>query len=69
MIAVIEYLVRQYDTKTRLNYDDLKEQSLCDPWLTFQISGQGPSLPWPVHMIGFNVTNAVFENKIQFLLM
>jgi glutathione S-transferase len=40
--AIIQYLVNQYDTEKRLHYDTLKEQNLCNQWLMFQVSGQGP---------------------------
>ncbi|KAK0631020.1 glutathione S-transferase [Bombardia bombarda] len=40
--AIIQYLVKQYDTNKLLHYDTLKEQAHTDQWLHFQMSGQGP---------------------------
>jgi glutathione S-transferase len=38
----LQYIIEQYDTKHVLSYDTLKEKHLCNQWLAFQISGQGP---------------------------
>lgn len=40
--AIIQYLIEQYDKETRLSYDSFKEKNLCNQWLMFQVSGQGP---------------------------
>ena len=40
--AIIQYLIEQYDKDHKLSYDTLKERHLCNQWLAFQISGQGP---------------------------
>jgi glutathione S-transferase len=40
--AIVQYIVEQYDTEHRLSYPSLKEKHLCNQWLAFQISGQGP---------------------------
>lgn len=40
--AILEYLIKQYDTEHRISYDSLKQQMLCGQWLAYQISGQGP---------------------------
>lgn len=40
--AILDYLIRQYDTENRISYEGFKEQALCGQWLAFQISGQGP---------------------------
>ncbi|KAF1963845.1 glutathione S-transferase [Byssothecium circinans] len=40
--AIIQYIIEQYDTKNVLSYNTLKEKHLCNQWLAFQISGQGP---------------------------
>ncbi|KAH7320577.1 glutathione S-transferase [Stachybotrys elegans] len=40
--AIVQYLIKQYDTKNLLQYSDVKQQNLCNQWLTFQVSGQGP---------------------------
>ncbi|KAK4182941.1 glutathione S-transferase 2 [Podospora australis] len=38
------YLIEQYDTDKRLSYDSLKEKHLCNQFLHFQMSGQGPAI-------------------------
>ncbi|KAI1827683.1 glutathione S-transferase II [Xylaria intraflava] len=40
--AIINYLIEQYDKSHVLSYDTMKERHLCDQWLNFQMSGQGP---------------------------
>ncbi|KAI3324126.1 glutathione S-transferase [Xylariaceae sp. AK1471] len=40
--AIYQYLVELYDDEKRLSYDTLKERHLCNQWLHFQMSGQGP---------------------------
>jgi glutathione S-transferase len=40
--AILQYLIKQYDTENRLHYQDMKQQNLCNQWLMFQVSGQGP---------------------------
>ncbi|PVI03880.1 glutathione S-transferase [Periconia macrospinosa] len=40
--AIILYLIEQYDTPHKISYTTLKERHLCNQWLAFQISGQGP---------------------------
>ncbi|KAF2661524.1 glutathione S-transferase [Lophiostoma macrostomum CBS 122681] len=42
--AIIQYIISQYDTNHILSYPSyaLKETHLCNQWLAFQISGQGP---------------------------
>lgn len=40
--AIAQYLVEQYDTEHRLSYEFFKERHLCNQWLHFQVSGQGP---------------------------
>ncbi|KAF2635070.1 glutathione S-transferase [Massarina eburnea CBS 473.64] len=40
--AIIQYLIEQYDTAHKLSYPTLKEKHLCNQWLAFQISAQGP---------------------------
>ncbi|KAF2869573.1 glutathione S-transferase [Massariosphaeria phaeospora] len=40
--AILLYLIEQYDTKHVLSYASLNEKHLCNQWLAFQISGQGP---------------------------
>ncbi|KAJ5798425.1 glutathione S-transferase [Penicillium pulvis] len=40
--AIIPYLIEQYDKKGMLSYAELPEKYLCQQWLAFQASGQGP---------------------------
>ncbi|KAF2799151.1 glutathione S-transferase [Melanomma pulvis-pyrius CBS 109.77] len=40
--AIIQYIIEVYDTNHVLSYSNLKERSLCNQYLAFQISGQGP---------------------------
>lgn len=40
--AIYQYLIEQYDTDKRLSYTTVKEKNLCNQWLHFQMSGQGP---------------------------
>ncbi|CAJ2513954.1 Uu.00g020730.m01.CDS01 [Anthostomella pinea] len=40
--AISQYLVEEYDSDKRLTYTSLKEKNLCNQWLHFQMSGQGP---------------------------
>ncbi|KAF1940880.1 glutathione S-transferase [Clathrospora elynae] len=40
--AIIQYLIAQYDTNHKISYDTLIESNLCNQWLAFQVSGQGP---------------------------
>ncbi|KAI1429585.1 glutathione S-transferase II [Xylaria sp. FL1777] len=40
--AIINYLIEQYDKSHILSYDTIKEKHLCNQWLHFQMSGQGP---------------------------
>lgn len=40
--AIYQYLEEVYDTDKRLTYETLNEKHLCNQWLHFQMSGQGP---------------------------
>ncbi|KAI8631707.1 glutathione S-transferase [Xylariaceae sp. FL1651] len=40
--AILTYLISQYDTQNKLSYATMKEKHLCDQYLHFQTSGQGP---------------------------
>ncbi|KAL4970986.1 glutathione S-transferase family protein [Aspergillus stella-maris] len=40
--AIIQYLIEQYDKDHKLSYGTLRERQLCNQWLHFQMSGQGP---------------------------
>lgn len=40
--AIIQYFIDQYDTEKKLSYAGVKERNLCNQWLMFQMSQQGP---------------------------
>ncbi|KAF2728067.1 glutathione S-transferase [Polyplosphaeria fusca] len=40
--AIILYLIEQYDTDHKISFPDLTNRSLCNQFLFFQVSGQGP---------------------------
>ncbi|RAO70194.1 uncharacterized protein BHQ10_006206 [Talaromyces amestolkiae] len=40
--AIILFLIDQYDKEGKITYKDSPEKYLCQQWLAFQISGQGP---------------------------
>lgn len=40
--AINQYLVDEYDTEKRLAYTARNEKNLCNQWLQYQMSGQGP---------------------------
>lgn len=40
--AICQYLIDEYDTEKRLTYTTTKEKHLCNQFLHFQMSGQGP---------------------------
>ncbi|KAL1863867.1 Transcriptional regulator ure2 [Diaporthe australafricana] len=53
--AIYQYLVEQYDTPAphRVSYATLRERHLCNQWLHFQTSGQGPyfgQASWFLHL-------------------
>jgi glutathione S-transferase len=50
--AILHYLISQYDTAHHLSYPTPIESHLCNQWLAFQISGQGPYFGQAAH---FNV--------------
>lgn len=40
--AILQYIIEQYDTSNSLSYTSLAEKHLCNQYLHFQMSGQGP---------------------------
>ncbi|PQE10378.1 glutathione S-transferase protein [Rutstroemia sp. NJR-2017a WRK4] len=40
--AIMQYLVKQYDTDKKLTCEKLQDEHLINQWLMFQMSGQGP---------------------------
>ncbi|KID93256.1 glutathione S-transferase II, partial [Metarhizium majus ARSEF 297] len=60
--AIIQYLITQYDTENLLSYDTLKEKNLCNQWLMFQVSGQGPYYgqgTWFSYLHAEKITSAI----------
>lgn len=71
--AIYQYLIEVYDTNKRLTYDNLKERHLCNQWLHFQMSGQGPyfgQAGWFQHLHPERVESAVerYSNEIKRVL-
>ncbi|CAI6087678.1 unnamed protein product [Clonostachys chloroleuca] len=71
--AIIQYLVNQYDTEKCLHYDTLKEQNLCNQWLMFQVSGQGPyfgQCTWFTYLHPEKLPSAIerYSNEIKRVL-
>ncbi|KAK2604189.1 hypothetical protein N8I77_007138 [Diaporthe amygdali] len=52
--AIYQYLIEQYDAPAHnVSYSTLQERHLCNQWLHFQMSGQGPyfgQLSWFTHL-------------------
>ncbi|KAK3291241.1 glutathione S-transferase [Chaetomium fimeti] len=60
--AINQYLVEVYDTEKRLTHEGLKERHLCNQWLQFQMSGQGPyygQAGWFQHLHPEKIPSAV----------
>jgi glutathione S-transferase len=71
--AIIQYIIEQYDTKHVLSYDSLKEKHLCNQWLAFQISGQGPyfgQVAWFTSLHPEKVQSAIdrYTNELKRIL-
>lgn len=71
--AIYQYLVEQYDTDKRLTHGTLKEKHLCNQWLHFQMSGQGPyygQCGWFQHLHSEKIPSAVerYANEIKRVL-
>ncbi|KAK7746217.1 Transcriptional regulator ure2 [Diatrype stigma] len=71
--AIYQYLVDQYDTDKRLTYDAVKEKNLCNQWLHFQMSGQGPyygQCGWFTHLHPEKIPSAIerYANEIKRVL-
>ncbi|GAB1313704.1 Transcriptional regulator ure2 [Madurella fahalii] len=71
--AIYQYLVEQYDTEKRLTYDTLNECHLCNQWLHFQTSGQGPyfgQAGWFRHLHPEKIPSAIerYANEIKRVL-
>jgi glutathione S-transferase len=61
--AIYQYLVEQYDTPTRhISHSTLRERHLCNQWLHFQVSGQGPyfgQCSWFTHLHQDKIPSAI----------
>ncbi|KAI1179100.1 glutathione S-transferase [Nemania sp. FL0916] len=60
--AIIQYLIEVYDTEGRLSYNSLNEKHLCNQWLHFQVSGQGPyfgQVGWFSHLHSEKIPSAI----------
>lgn len=71
--AIYQYLIEQYDTEHRLSYTTLKERHLCNQWLHFQMSGQGPyygQASWFRHLHPEKYPSAIerYDNEIRRIL-
>ncbi|KAH7408092.1 glutathione S-transferase [Phaeosphaeria sp. MPI-PUGE-AT-0046c] len=71
--AIVQYIIEQYDTKHILSYDTLKERHLCNQWLAFQISGQGPyfgQVAWFIHLHPEKIPSAIdrYTNELKRIL-
>jgi glutathione S-transferase len=71
--AINQYIIEQYDVDYRLSYDTLKERHLCNQWLHFQMSGQGPyfgQCAWFMHLHPDKIQSAIdrYTNEIRRIL-
>ncbi|KAK4220868.1 putative glutathione S-transferase [Podospora fimiseda] len=71
--AINQYLIEQYDTENRLSYDTLIEKNLCNQYLHFQMSGQGPyfgQCGWFQHLHPEKIQSAIdrYANEIKRVL-
>ncbi|KAF2833553.1 glutathione S-transferase [Ophiobolus disseminans] len=71
--AIIHYIIEQYDTEHIISYDTLKEKHLCNQWLAFQISGQGPyfgQVGWFTHLHPEKIPSAIsrYINELKRVL-
>lgn len=71
--AIYQYLIEVYDTEKRLQYTTLKERHLCNQYLHFQVSGQGPyfgQAGWFRHLHPEKISSAIerYANEIKRVL-
>ncbi|KAK4169835.1 putative glutathione S-transferase [Cladorrhinum sp. PSN259] len=71
--AINQYLVEQYDKEKRITYDTLIEKNLCNQYLHFQMSGQGPyygQCGWFQHLHPEKIQSAIdrYANEIKRVL-
>ncbi|KAK3989400.1 putative glutathione S-transferase, partial [Cladorrhinum sp. PSN332] len=71
--AINQYLVEQYDKDKRLTHDTLIEKNLCNQYLHFQMSGQGPyfgQCGWFQHLHPEKIQSAIdrYADEIKRIL-
>jgi glutathione S-transferase len=71
--AIYQYLIEVYDTDKRLTHDALNDRHLCNQWLHFQTSGQGPyygQCGWFQHLHATKIPSAIerYANEIKRVL-
>jgi glutathione S-transferase len=71
--AIYQYVIEVYDKEKRLAYDSFHERHLCNQWLHFQMSGQGPywgQAGWFQHLHHEKIPSAVerYCNEIRRVL-
>ncbi|KAI0869861.1 glutathione S-transferase [Hypoxylon argillaceum] len=71
--AICQYLVEVYDTENRLSYVSLNDRHLCNQWLHFQMSGQGPyygQVGWFAHLNKEKIPSAIarYSNEAKRVL-
>ncbi|OTB02027.1 hypothetical protein M426DRAFT_74837 [Hypoxylon sp. CI-4A] len=71
--AIFQYIIEQYDTQKRLSFNIPNQKHLCNQWLHFQMSGQGPyygQCGWFRHLHPVKVRSAVerYANEIKRVL-
>ncbi|VBB71880.1 Putative glutathione S-transferase [Podospora comata] len=71
--AINQYLIEQYDTEKRLTFDDVINRNLCNQFLQFQMSGQGPyygQCGWFQHLHAEKIQSAIdrYSNEIKRVL-
>lgn len=72
--AIYQYLAEQYDTPAHhVSYGTLQERHLCNQWLHFQMSGQGPyfgQYSWFRHLHPEKIQSALdrYANEIKRVL-
>lgn len=71
--AIYQYLIEKYDADHHLSYKTLKERHLCNQWLHFQMSGQGPyygQAGWFRHLHPEKIQSAIdrYANEIRRIL-
>ncbi|KAI1138478.1 glutathione S-transferase [Hypoxylon sp. FL0543] len=71
--AIIQYIIAKYDTEHVLSYNTFKEQNLCNQWLMFQVSGQGPyygQCTWFTYLHKEKIPSAIerYTNEVRRVL-